>query len=90
MSRSDPDMSSDDLPFRGEYAKSDRSSCKSCKSKIGKGELRLAVMVQSPMFDGKVPNWHHVKCFFGRNRPKAVGDIAHFDNLRWEDQEKLT
>ena len=41
------------------------------------------------MFDGMVPNWHHVKCFFTRNRPKAVGDIGGFDGLRWEDQEKL-
>ena len=44
---------------------------------------------QSPMFDGKTPNWHHVKCFFMRSRPKAVGDIAHYDQLRWEDQEKI-
>ena len=79
-----------DLPFKAEYAKSNRSSCKKCKEKIDKAELRLAVMVQSPMFDGKVPNWHHVKCFFMKNRPKAVGDIGHYDQLRWEDQEKIT
>lgn len=41
------------------------------------------------MFDGKVPHWYHVQCFFARNRPKAVGDISHFDSLRWEDQEKI-
>ena len=43
-------------------------------------------MVQSPMFDGKMAHWFHPKCFFGRARPKAVGDIAHFDSLRWDDQ----
>ncbi len=42
------------------------------------------------MFDGKQAHWHHVKCFFARNRPKAVGDIAHYDSLRWEDQEKIS
>ena len=84
------EMASEDLPFRAEYAKSNRAGCKKCKEKIDKGVLRLAVMVQSPMFDGKTPNWHHVKCFFTRNRPKAVGDIGHFDQLRWEDQEQLT
>jgi len=78
-----------DLPFRAEYAKSGRAACKMCKEKIDKGELRLAVMVQSPMFDGKVPHWYHPKCFFVRNRPKAVGDISHYDSLRWEDQEDI-
>lgn len=43
-----------DLPWRAEYAKSGRSSCKGCKSNIAKDELRMAAMVQSPMFDGKV------------------------------------
>jgi hypothetical protein len=38
------------------------------------------------MFDGKMAHWFHPKCFFGRARPKAVGDIAHFDSLRWDDQ----
>ncbi len=41
------------------------------------------------MFDGKVPNWFHVKCFFGRHRPKAAGDVAHIDSLRWEDQQTI-
>ena len=35
-----------DLPYRSEYAKSGRSSCKACKASIGKAELRLAAMVQ--------------------------------------------
>ena len=35
-----------DLPFRAEYAKSNRAACKACKNKIDKSELRLAVMVQ--------------------------------------------
>jgi poly [ADP-ribose] polymerase len=41
------------------------------------------------MFDGKTPHWYHFMCFFGRQRPKTVGDISHFDSLRWEDQEKI-
>lgn len=35
-----------DLPYKAEYAKSGRASCKGCKSVIGQGTLRLAVMVQ--------------------------------------------
>ncbi|KAK9500018.1 hypothetical protein O3M35_002931 [Rhynocoris fuscipes] len=83
------DLEINDLPYRAEYAKSGRSVCKSCKVNIDKDSLRLAVMVQSPVYDGKVPNWYHFNCFFGKQRPKGVGDIAHFDSLRWEDQEKI-
>nr|XP_053644979.1 poly [ADP-ribose] polymerase 1-like [Cherax quadricarinatus] len=46
-------------------------------------------MVQSPMFDGRVPHWYHQMCFFGKQRPRTVADIADFDSLRWEDQEKI-
>lgn len=80
---------SDELPYRAEYSKSARAGCKSCKQKIEKDVLRLAVMVQSPMFDGKVPHWYHFPCFFIKQRPKTVGDIAHYDSLRWDDQEKI-
>lgn len=41
------------------------------------------------MFDGKTPNWYHFSCFFGKQRPKGVADIAHFESIRWEDQEKI-
>jgi hypothetical protein len=44
----------DESGFRAEYAKSDRSTCKGCHSTINKDTLRLAIMVQSPNFDGKV------------------------------------
>jgi len=80
----------EDFPYRAEYAKSGRAKCKACKADIPKGDLRLASMTQSAFFDGKQANWFHSNCFFMRNRPKAVGEIAHFDSLRWEDQEKLT
>ncbi|CAH0393176.1 unnamed protein product [Bemisia tabaci] len=79
----------DDLPFRAEYSKSNRAACKGCKEKIDKDVLRMAVMVRSPFFDGKQPNWFHFMCFFAKQRPKSVGDIAHFDSLRWDDQEKI-
>jgi len=79
----------DDLPYRAEYAKSGRAKCKACKVEIPKGDMRLAAMVQSPFFDGKQANWFHWNCFFMRNRPAACGEIAHFDSLRWEDQEKI-
>ncbi|KAL1117298.1 hypothetical protein AAG570_004624 [Ranatra chinensis] len=82
-------MTEQELPYRAEYAKSGRASCKGCKSTIEKESLRLAVLVQSPVFDGKVPHWYHFMCFFGKQRPKSIADIAHYDSLRWEDQEKI-
>ncbi|XP_048732716.1 poly [ADP-ribose] polymerase 1-like [Ostrea edulis] len=78
-----------DLPFKAEYAKSGRSSCKACKSSIGQGSLRLAIMVQSPVFDGKIPNWFHYACFWKRAKVVTYGDIHGFDSLRWDDQEKI-
>ena len=41
------------------------------------------------MFDGKIPLWYHFMCFFTKQRPQSETDIAHFDSLRWEDQEKI-
>lgn len=82
-------MEIDESPYRAEYAKSGRSKCKGCKEGIEKDHLRLAVMIQSPMFDGKQPNWYHFNCFFAKQRPKTVADIGHFDSIRWDDQQKI-
>lgn len=41
------------------------------------------------MFDSKVPNWYHLKCFFKKQRPKSADDIEFLESLRWEDQEKI-
>ncbi|NXC70153.1 PARP1 polymerase, partial [Anhinga rufa] len=43
----------------------------------------------SPMFDGKVPHWHHYSCFWKRARIVSHVDIDGFPELRWEDQEKI-
>jgi len=79
----------EDLPFKTEYAKSGRASCKGCRSTISKDSLRLAKMIQSPHFDGKQPVWFHYSCFFKKNKPIQLSEIAGFDSLRWDDQEKI-
>lgn len=79
----------EDLPYRAEYAKSGRAGCKYCKSPIAQGSLRLAAMVQSPFHDGKTPNWFHARCFFNKQRPKAIGDIAKVLELKFSDQEYI-
>uniref|UniRef100_A0A672YT45 Poly [ADP-ribose] polymerase n=1 Tax=Sphaeramia orbicularis TaxID=375764 RepID=A0A672YT45_9TELE len=81
--------SQEDKLYKAEYAKSGRASCKKCKDNIAKDSLRMAIMVQSPMFDGKVPHWHHFSCFWQRAAAQSTADIAGFSDLRWEDQEKV-
>uniref|UniRef100_A0A672PEC1 Poly [ADP-ribose] polymerase n=1 Tax=Sinocyclocheilus grahami TaxID=75366 RepID=A0A672PEC1_SINGR len=79
----------DDKLYKAEYAKSGRASCKKCKENIAKDSLRMAIMVQSPMFDGKVPHWHHFSCFWLRAAVQLPSDISGFTDLRWDDQEKV-
>uniref|UniRef100_A0A9J8B1P1 Poly [ADP-ribose] polymerase n=1 Tax=Cyprinus carpio carpio TaxID=630221 RepID=A0A9J8B1P1_CYPCA len=81
--------SQDDKLYKAEYAKSGRASCKKCKENIAKDSLRMAIMVQSPMFDGKVPHWHHFSCFWLRAAVQSPSDISGFTDLRWGDQEKV-
>lgn len=81
--------SQEDKLYIAEYAKSGRASCKKCKDNIAKDSLRMAIMVQSPMFDGKVPHWHHFSCFWQRAAAQSPADIGGFSALRWEDQEKV-
>ncbi|XP_045534440.1 poly [ADP-ribose] polymerase [Papilio machaon] len=78
-----------DLPYSVEYAKSSRASCKLCKNTIDQGTLRIALMVQSPFFDGKQPNWHHLDCLFSKKPPTAISEIANFNKIKHEDQEAI-
>ncbi|XP_020591217.1 poly [ADP-ribose] polymerase 1 [Phalaenopsis equestris] len=77
-------------PWKAEYAKSGRSSCKTCKNAINKDHLRLGKMVVATQFDGFMPLWHHVGCILKKaNEIKEIDDIEGLDLLRWEDQQKL-
>ncbi|KAK2501028.1 hypothetical protein MC885_019094 [Smutsia gigantea] len=80
-----------DKLYRVEYAKSGRASCKKCGDSISKDSLRMAIMVQSPMFDGKVPHWYHFSCFWKVGHCIRHPDIEvdGFSGLRWDDQQKI-
>ncbi|XP_071738186.1 poly [ADP-ribose] polymerase 1 isoform X2 [Rutidosis leptorrhynchoides] len=83
-------MASPPKPWKAEYAKSARSSCKTCKSPIDKEILRLGKMVQSTKFDGFMPNWNHAKCIFKKAKQiKSCDDVEGIETLRWEDQQKI-
>ena len=64
----------DENEFRAEYAKSDRSTCKGCRSTINKDNLRLAIMVQAPNFDGKV------RFFYLKRNAKRKIDVRILDS----------
>jgi len=50
-------MSDEDKPFKAEYAKSGRSSCKQCKGLINKDILRMAKMVQVKPYSLATPTY---------------------------------
>ncbi|KAK4784448.1 hypothetical protein SAY86_018816 [Trapa natans] len=77
-------------PWKVEYAKSSRSSCRTCKSPIDKEDLRLGKMVQSAQFDGVIPMWNHATCIMNKTKQiKSIDDVEGIELLRWEDQQKL-
>ena len=51
--------------------------------------LNRLEFLQSPFFDGKVPNWYHFGCFFKKAMPRDTSLIKGFDTLRWDDQQKI-
>ncbi|TNN08103.1 Poly [ADP-ribose] polymerase 1 isoform 1 [Schistosoma japonicum] len=76
--------------FDVDYAKSNRSKCNKCKIEIDQNSLRIARLVQSPNFDGKIPRWFHYKCFWASKiLIESTSEIKNFDSIRWEDQEKI-
>lgn len=80
----------DQKPWKAEYAKSGRSSCRTCKSPIASETLRLGKMVQSTKFDGLMPMWNHAACILKKaNQIKLLEDVENLESLRWEDQQKI-
>lgn len=82
------------LPFKVEYSKSGRASCKGCKTKIDKDVVRIARMMKSRHHDGVDPNWLHFKCFFGKAKQWGLkaGEthkIEGFHSIRIDDQDMV-
>ncbi|CAH8581086.1 unnamed protein product [Schistosoma intercalatum] len=76
--------------FDVDYAKSNRSNCNKCRVEIDQNSLRIAMLVQAPNFDGKIPRWFHYDCFWkSKAHVESTAEIKHFDSIRWEDQEKI-
>ncbi|OAY84085.1 Poly (ADP-ribose) polymerase 1 [Ananas comosus] len=83
-------MANPPKPWKAEYAKSGRSSCKACKDAIAKDQLRLGKMVAATQFDGFMPMWNHASCIFKKgSQIKSLDDVEGYDLLRWDDQQQL-
>ncbi|KAB5568282.1 hypothetical protein DKX38_002075 [Salix brachista] len=83
-------MANPQKAWKAEYAKSARSSCKTCKSIIDKEILRLGKMVQAKQFDGFMPMWNHASCILKKaNQIKFITDVEGIESLRWEDQQRI-
>lgn len=77
-------------PWKVEYAKSSRSSCKTCKEPIGKGSLRIAKMVAARQFEGVMPIWNHVECILKYpGQFRTIDDVEGLDALESEGQKKI-
>ncbi|MCO5607381.1 hypothetical protein L7F22_061577 [Adiantum nelumboides] len=77
-------------PFKVDYAKSNRSTCKICQSIITKDSFRIAKVVPATQFEGYMPVWNHATCIFEKlGQIKSLEDIEDLDNLRREDYEKV-
>ncbi len=46
-------------------------------------------MCKKRIISSQVPNWYHTDCFFKKVRLIDVKIIKGFDDLRWEDQNKI-
>ncbi|XP_024981698.1 poly [ADP-ribose] polymerase 1 [Cynara cardunculus var. scolymus] len=83
-------MATPPKPWKAEYAKSGRSSCKACKKPIDKETLRLGKMIPATQFDGFMPMWHHAECILKKAKQiKSTDDVEGIETLRWEDQQKI-
>ncbi|OVA02446.1 BRCT domain [Macleaya cordata] len=73
-----------------EYAKTSRSSCRTCKKIIKKEMLRLGKVVRATRYDGFMTTWNHTHCILKRaNKIKFIDDVEGVDFLRWDDQQKM-
>lgn len=60
-----------------EHAKSGRASCRGCREKIGKGELRLG---EPSVFEGRTSyRWYHLTC--GGEHVRDPSQLDGFDDL---------
>jgi hypothetical protein len=66
-----------------EYAKSKRSTCKTCKESIDKDEIRIGLSSEDRT------QWYHLDCWKIPKKVKDVNEVSGFDTLKKKDQKKV-
>lgn len=75
-----------------EYAKSDRSECKKCASKIGKGEIRIShTLYYDPDRKHVNKRWYHVGCFSVPEKfiGITIKEFEGIEDIKSEDYKSL-
>ena len=85
--------------YAADYDKLGRASCKKCKQKLPKGEMRIAKVVANFFHDGEgvMKQYHHPKCMFetfikARATTKIIegpDDLEGFAELKDEDKDAI-
>lgn len=84
------DIESAHKPWKAEYAKSSRSSCRACNKPIVKDAFRLAKVQTAHQFNGVMPLWNHASCVFqNENEIKSLEEIDGLEDLRAGDLQNL-
>lgn len=72
-----------------EAAKSGRASCKVCKKKIDKGELRLGEEVPNPFSEGEMSfRWHHLECG-AKKKPSVLTEALNETETEVPNKDEL-
>jgi hypothetical protein len=73
-----------------EYSKSGRATCKGCKFKIDKDEIRIGIITEGPG-DYEMCSWKHIHCFSLKRKYKDTkcDTIPGFDELSHKDRNEV-
>ena len=72
-----------------EAAKSGRASCRTCKTTIGKGDLRLGEEVPNAFAPGEMTySWHHLECA-AKKKPSALKQALESADVDVPNKEEL-
>jgi hypothetical protein len=72
-----------------ESAKSGRASCRTCKTTITKGELRMGEEVANAFSPGEMTfNWHHLHCA-AKKKPSVLKQALETTEVEIPDKDEL-